>query len=172
MQNVEAEKAATEATIAELGRRADAMEAELLSLSTRLVTPSAGLQALAGAAHDTNPHRQDEPYRQALIGVYARLAATARELSDLPPARVVLGDAARYETAQAFRADLDTIAASLAQHGAALLATRRLDPLRRAVDVFGFHLAALDLRQNSDVHQAVVGELLARAQVAGDYSAL
>jgi phosphoenolpyruvate carboxylase len=143
-----------------------------LSLSTRLVTPSAELQALAGAAHDVNPHRQDEPYRQALIGVYARLAATARELSDLPPARVALGDAARYETAQAFRADLDTIAASLAQHGAAPLAARRLDPLRRAVDVFGFHLAALDLRQYSDVHQAIVGELLARAQVADDYSAL
>ncbi|HET8875477.1 MAG TPA: phosphoenolpyruvate carboxylase, partial [Casimicrobiaceae bacterium] len=143
-----------------------------LSLSTRLVTPSAELLALAGAAHDANPHRQDEPYRQALIGVYARLAATAHELTDLSPARVVQTDAARYETAQAFRADLDTIAASLAQHGAAPLAARRLEPLRRAVDVFGFHLAALDLRQNSDVHQAVVGELLARAQVAGDYSAL
>jgi phosphoenolpyruvate carboxylase len=143
-----------------------------LSLSTRLVTPSAELQALAGAAHDVNAHRQDEPYRQALIGVYARLAANARELSDLPPARVAVTDAVRYETPQAFRADLDTIAASLAQHGAAALATRRLDPLRRAVDVFGFHLAALDLRQNSDVHQEVVGELLARARVADDYVAL
>ena len=143
-----------------------------LSLSTRLVTPSAELLALAAAAHDTNPHRQDEPYRQALIGVYARLAATARELADLPPARVAKGDAARYDTAQAFSADLETIAASLARHGAAPLSARRLDPLQRAVDVFGFHLAALDLRQNSDVHEEVVGELLARARVADDYSAM
>ena len=143
-----------------------------LSLSTRLVTPSPELQALAAATHDANPHRQDEPYRQALIGVYARLAATARDLSDLPHVRVAAADAARYATAQAFRADLDTIAASLARHGAAPLAARRLDPLRRAVDVFGFHLAALDLRQNSDVHQEVVAELLARAHVADDYCAL
>ncbi len=64
------------------------------------------------------------------------------------------------------------IARSLATHGAAPLAARRLDPLRRAVDVFGFHLAALDLRQNSDVHEAVVAELLARARVAADYAAL
>jgi phosphoenolpyruvate carboxylase len=143
-----------------------------LSLSTRLITPSAALLALAETAHDTNPHRQDEPYRQALVGVYARLAATARELSDVPPARVATADAARYATAQAFRADLETIAASLARHGAAPLSARRLDPLQRAVDVFGFHLAALDLRQNSDVHEDVVGELLARARVADDYSAM
>jgi phosphoenolpyruvate carboxylase len=143
-----------------------------LSLSTRLVAPSGELQALAAAAHDTNPHRQDEPYRQALVGVYARLAATARTLTDLSPPHAARVDAAPYETARAFRADLDTIAASLARHGAAPLAARHLDPLRRAVDVFGFHLAALDLRQNSDVHEQVVAEMLARARVADDYSAM
>ena len=143
-----------------------------LSPSTRLVTPSAELLALAATAHDPNPHRQDEPYRQALVGVYARLAATAHALTDLPPPRVAQADAVPYPDAAAFRADLDTIAASLACHGARPLAARRLDPLRRAVDVFGFHLAALDLRQNSDVHEAVVAELLARVGAAGDYSAL
>jgi phosphoenolpyruvate carboxylase len=149
----------------------NALGAEL-SLSTRLVKPSAELEALAAAAHDANPHRQDEPYRQALVGVYARLAATAHALTDLPPARVAQADAAPYENPRAFRADLDTIAASLALHGANPLAARRLDPLRRAVDVFGFHLAALDVRQNSDVHEAVVAELLARAGAAADYRAL
>jgi len=64
------------------------------------------------------------------------------------------------------------IATSLASHGADRLAKRRLDPLRRAVDVFGFHLAALDLRQNSDVHEKVVAELLERADAAADYLAL
>ena len=143
-----------------------------LSLSTRLVTPSAALMALAAGAHDANPHRQDEPYRQALVGVYARLAATARELTDLPPVRVAHVEAVPYAAAAEFRADLDTIAASLARHRAAPLARGRLDPLRRAVDVFGFHLAALDLRQNSDVHAAIVGELLSVARVADDYGAL
>ena len=37
-------------------------------------------------------------------------------------------------------------------------------PLRRAVEVFGFHLASLDLRQNADVHEVVIGDLLARAR--------
>ncbi|HEX6137609.1 MAG TPA: phosphoenolpyruvate carboxylase [Casimicrobiaceae bacterium] len=143
-----------------------------LSLSTRLIEPSAALQALAAAAHDTNPHREDEPYRQALVGVYARLAATARELTDAPPFRTAHVEAVPYATAAELRADLDTVAASLARHGAAPLARRRLDPLRRAVDVFGFHLASLDLRQNSDVHEAVVGELLACARVVADYRAL
>ena len=143
-----------------------------LSLSTRLVTPSAELLELAGAAHDTNPHRQDEPYRQALIGIYARLAATARELADIEPARRSQVEASAYRSPQEFRIDLDTIAASLAMHGAGELAARRLEPLRRAVDVFGFHLATIDLRQNSEVHEKAVSELLARADVVADYAAL
>ena len=143
-----------------------------LSISTRLVTPSPDLLALAGSAHDPNPHRQDEPYRQALIGIYARLAATARVLANIEPARPSQVDAAPYASPGQFRADLDTIAASLAMHGARELAVRRLDPLRRAVDVFGFHLAAIDLRQNSDVHENAVAELLVRADVEADYAAL
>src|SRR5437762_1688775 len=47
-----------------------------LSLSSRLIAPTEGLLALATNAHDENPHRKDEPYRNALIGIYARLAAT------------------------------------------------------------------------------------------------
>jgi phosphoenolpyruvate carboxylase len=143
-----------------------------LSLSTRLVTPSPALLALAAAASDVNPHRQDEPYRQALVGVYARVAATARALTDLVPARAAHVEAKPYANVAQFCSDLDVIAASLALHGATPLAARRLAPLRRAVDVFGFHLASLDLRQNSDVHEAVVGELLHRARVVDDYASL
>ncbi len=143
-----------------------------LSLSTRLVTPSPDLLALAATAQDTNPHRQDEPYRQALIGIYARLVATARGLTDMVPVRRSQVEAAPYRSPREFRADLDIIDASLATHGASDLAARRLDPLRRAVDVFGFHLAAIDLRQNSDVHEKIVAELLVRADVVPDYLAL
>ena len=140
-----------------------------LALSSRLVTPTPELIGLAQRAHDENPHRQDEPYRQALVGIYARLAATARELAGYVPPRHPSVAGEPYPTPAAFRADLATIAASLATHGGTPLAARRLDPLIRAVDVFGFHLAQLDLRQNSDVHEAVVGELLARADVVADY---
>ena len=143
-----------------------------LSLSTRLINPSAALLALAQGGHDANPHRQDEPYRQALSGVYARLAATARSVAHHASARPPHADAPPYGSPDALRADLDVIAASLAGHGAAALARPRLDPLRRAVDVFGFHLASLDLRQNSDVHEAVVAELLRLAGLHESYAAL
>jgi phosphoenolpyruvate carboxylase len=143
-----------------------------LSLSARLVQPAAPLLALAEAAHDANPHRQDEPYRQALIGIYARLAATMQALAGKAPARAPHADRPPYATPDEFLADLDIIEASLATHGAGALAERRLLPLRRAVEVFGFHLASLDLRQNADVHEGVIGDLLARAGVAADYAAL
>jgi phosphoenolpyruvate carboxylase len=143
-----------------------------LSLSNRLVTPTERLLALAAAARDPNPHRGDEPYRQALTGVYARLAATARELADCVPPRPPHAALPPYRAPAELLADLDVIAASLATHGAGQLAAGRLRLLRRAVSVFGFHLAALDLRQNSDVHAEVVGELLARAGVHSDYAAL
>jgi phosphoenolpyruvate carboxylase len=143
-----------------------------LSLSTRLVAPKERLLALAAAAQDPNPHRGDEPYRQALTGIYARLAATARELAGCTPPRAPHVVLPPYGAPAEFLADLDAIAESLATHGAGQLAAGRLRLLRRAVSVFGFHLAALDLRQNSDVHEQVVGELLARAGVHSDYAAL
>ncbi len=143
-----------------------------LSLSTRLVTPTAELTALAATAHDPNPHRADEPYRQALTGVYARLTATSLALSGYEPERKRVVDLPPYETPAAFIADLAIIRDSLAAHGATPLAERRLVPLIGAVETFGFHLASLDLRQNADVHEAVIADLVARAGVAPDYLAL
>ena len=108
-----------------------------LSLSTRLVQPTPGLLALAADAHDTNPHRADEPYRQALIGIYARVAATARTLAGFEPARAPHGDLPPYATPDELCADLRTIEDSLAAHGAAPLAAGRLRPLLRAVEEIG-----------------------------------
>ncbi len=143
-----------------------------LSLSHRLVAPTAALLALADAAHDGNPHRQDEPYRRALTGIYARLAATSVARGARAPARAPHAVLPPYATAAELLADLCVIRDSLATHGAAALGTQRLLPLLRAVEVFEFHLASLDLRQNADVHERVVADLLQRAAVADDYLAL
>src|SRR6202021_422782 len=78
--------------------------------------------------------------------------------------RQPMAEAAPYPSAAAFGADLDVIVASLEESGGAILARGRLRALRRAVDCFGFHLAPLDLRQNSDVHERTVAELLAAAE--------
>ena len=97
-----------------------------LSLSSRLVTPTAALLALAARAHDDNPHRQDEPYRNALVGVYARLAASAQALAGYVPPRAPTVAAAPYAGVAEFCVDLDVIATSLATHGASALAEDRL----------------------------------------------
>ncbi|HET7203827.1 MAG TPA: phosphoenolpyruvate carboxylase [Steroidobacteraceae bacterium] len=135
-----------------------------LSVTTLVSGASAALLALAERSPDTSPHRRDEPYRRALTGIYARVAATARTLDQHVPLRHAIAEAPPYARAAEFAADLQAIHDSLVANGSALLARGRLRRLRRAVAVFGFHLAAIDLRQNSDVHQRVVAELFAVAR--------
>ena len=143
-----------------------------LSVSAMLAKVTPAMQALAERSPDTNAHRQDEPYRRALTGIYARLAGTLQALTGGEAARHAVAPQAPYLQASEFLADLKTIEASLvANHGAAL-ARARLRPLMRAVEVFGFHLATIDLRQSSDKHEEVVAELLASARIEADYSAL
>ena len=150
-----------------------------LSVSNLLAGASDELKALAEASPDQSPHRVDEPYRRALIGVYTRLAASARVR--LGEGVVAVRSAGRnaapvraqpYADAAEFSRDLHILMDSLAAHHGASLATPRLAPLVRAVEVFGFHLASIDLRQSSDIHEAVITELLARAGVQADYSEL
>ena len=143
-----------------------------LSQSARLVTITHAMRALAERSPDTNEHRQDEPYRRALASMYARLAATLKEFTGGDAARHALAPQNPYRSAEELLADLRTIRDSLlASHGQALVA-QRLAPLLRAVDVFGFHLATLDLRQSSDQHESVVAELLATARIEPGYAAL
>ncbi|MDK3257190.1 phosphoenolpyruvate carboxylase [Blastococcus capsensis] len=144
-----------------------------LSMSDRLITPTPKLYALAEASGDDSPFRADEPYRRALTGIAARLAATAvRVLGTVPGGRPPGPEVAAYADPDELRADLDVVDASLRSHGAGALADDRLLRLREAVEVFGFHLCGLDLRQNSAVHEEVVAELLAWSGVCDDYTAL
>ncbi|MEX6725974.1 phosphoenolpyruvate carboxylase [Parapedomonas caeni] len=143
-----------------------------LSMSDRLSRTSEALQQLADASGDSSPHRADEPYRRALTGVYARLAATHQTLTGTPAALRASVPAVAYADAEALLADLRVIRHSLASHGGEIVAGGRLDRLIRAVETFGFHLATVDLRQNADVHARVVADLLRVAGVTADYEAL
>ena len=144
-----------------------------LSVSHLLAGASDALKTLADASPDSSPHRIDEPYRRALIGVYARLVASADQRlgNGVVPARS-RHPAKPYASAAEFGADLNVLIESLAAHHGEYLSTPRLSPLARAAEVFGFHLASIDLRQSSDIHEAVIAELLARAAVQDDYAAL
>jgi phosphoenolpyruvate carboxylase len=143
-----------------------------LSLSATLVDVSVEMQALAERSPDKNEHRVDEPYRRALTGIYSRLAATLRDLTGGQAARHAVPPQNPYPNAEEFLADLRTIEESLGDKHGAVLAAQRLHPLIRAVEVFGFHLATVDLRQSSDKHEAVVAELLATARIEPDYASL
>jgi phosphoenolpyruvate carboxylase len=143
-----------------------------LSLHAPLVAVSAELEGLAERSPDRSSHRAHEPYRRAISGIYARVAATARALTGAQVLRAPVGEAPGYGAAGELAADLDVLHRSLAAHGSASLARGRLRDLRRAVDVFGFHLAALDLRQNADVHERTVAELFEAAAPGTGYRSL
>lgn len=143
-----------------------------LSMSSLLVGIGSELTALAQRSPDDSEHRKDEPYRRALVGVYARLAATARQLVQHEALRHEVGSAQPYADPSEFAADLKVVADSLRTNHGAALAKPRLAPLMRAVDVFGFHLASVDLRQTSDVHTRVIAELLSNAGGSRNYAAL
>jgi phosphoenolpyruvate carboxylase len=143
-----------------------------LSLSSRLVETSAELTALAEASGDDSPFRADEPYRRALRGMHARLYAYATNaLGDLEPFTTpqpaVLKEP--YVDLLELLRDLDIVASSLSSHGAWALADKRVNPIRRAVEIFGAHLCGLDMRQNSAIHEVVVAELLRVGAVSDNY---
>lgn len=143
---------------------------EELSMSARLVTVSDGLTALADQCDE--PARADEPYRRALRVIHARLTTTAIDILDRQPERQLDLGLPRYDSPAELLADLDVVDASLRGNGSGVLADDRLARLREAVHVFGFHLSGLDMRQNSDVHEEVIAELLAWAGVHQDYRSL
>ena len=157
-----------------LGYYLDALHAlgAELSISTDHSRVSDELLELAVASGDTASSRNDEPYRRAISGVYARLAATHLVLTGRPPPRPAALKGEPYTQPQSLRRDLVTIAHALAGQGKPLSSGGALGRLIRAVDTFGFHLATLDLRQNSAVHERTVAEMLKVAGVEPDYLAL
>ena len=88
------------------------------------------------------------PYRQLLWLMTARLERKGR------------GEAGGYGPPEEFRADLALIADSLAKSGGSRSGLALVERTLRRVDAFGFHLAALDVRQDAETHRRVVGELL------------
>ena len=143
-----------------------------LSVSELLVGCSADLKALADASQDLSQHREDEPYRRAVLYVSGRLTATRLALTGSAGLLVPRASLPAYASSTELLSDLETTATSLRQHHGAALIDFRLGPLIRAVDVFGFHLATVDLRQSSDRHEETLVELMATAGVEADYAAL
>lgn len=127
-----------------------------LTLSENIIKVSADLKALADAGDDGREQQQNEPYRRALNGMLTRLTATLRVYEDAKPSK----DAEPYRDPKELKSDLEIVRRSLADNGAGILTRGRLHRIMRAIDCFGFHLASIDLRQNSSVHERTIAELL------------
>ncbi|HEY5663634.1 MAG TPA: phosphoenolpyruvate carboxylase [Ilumatobacter sp.] len=143
-----------------------------LSMSSRLITPTDALLALAEASVDDSRFRADEPYRRALRGMHARLWALAAGVLDEVPGPAPHAELAPYPSIGELIGDLRVVSESLRSHGAGELAEARVDPVRRGLEIFGTHLCGLDLRQNSAVHETVLDELFRVAGVHDGYADL
>src|SRR5450830_1679921 len=147
-----------------------------LTPTTRLVKVSQELLDLASTSQDLSPHRQDEPYRLAIMAVMARLTLSFQNLIGNEASLHVENNLAEnlrpYAGADELLADLNIVANSLIENHGELLVYPRLGKLIKAIETFGFHLATIDLRQSSDVHEAVLKELFANAGYSFDYSEL
>ena len=143
-----------------------------LSQSLRMVETTPALDELARRSPDVSAHRLDEPYRRALTGIYARLSATSHALGHRVPNRPAVADAQPYLDSMEFARDLGILADSLAANGSRRVARGRLRNLLRAADIFGFHLAPLDMRQHSGVHEQVIIELFASGARRHGYAEL
>jgi phosphoenolpyruvate carboxylase len=140
-----------------------------LSLSSRFAKITPELQALADRGSDRSPQRASEPYRRALVGIYARTAATLTAITGEAPPQEPMIAGEPYASPAELKADLEIVWQSLLIHHGRSFRAGPMAELIRAVDVFGFHLAQLDMRQNSAVHGRVVGELLKFAGVEAAY---
>jgi phosphoenolpyruvate carboxylase len=101
---------------------------------------------------DILDHQTEEPWRQL-----ANLMAT------------LLGEQSRghegYANPAALIADLDLISRTLHASGCRLLEEQAIRPVRYKIEMFGFHLATLDVRQNSEFHDLAIAEILSTAGV-------
>ncbi|MDQ0462336.1 phosphoenolpyruvate carboxylase [Caulobacter ginsengisoli] len=144
-----------------------------LAVSSAYAGVSEAVEALAAASGEASAHRADEPYRQAFEFIFDRLCASAQVLAGGPVA-YALGpsDAPPYGLPSEFVADLEVIRESLEQNGGSRLVGEQLTTLIAVAKACGFHLLALDLRQNADVHERLIAELLTRSGSDIDYLAL
>lgn len=137
-----------------------------IALSSSFVNTSETVEKMAEASTDPSVYREKEPYRKAFHFIRERIQNTKSYIlhgQDLEP---------RYQTADAFKQDLHAIRDSLKANQAENLVSGTFVEVLEAVEVFGFYLATIDMRQDSSIHEACVAELLAAANIEQEYSSL
>ncbi|SNP36246.1 phosphoenolpyruvate carboxylase [Streptococcus pneumoniae] len=136
------------------------------SLSTSIVNVSKQVREMARQSKDNSIYREKELYRRALFDIQSKIQATKTYLIDDEEVGT------RYETANDFYKDLIAIRDSLLENKGESLISGDFVELLQAVEIFGFYLASIDMRQDSSVYEACVAELLKSAGIHSRYSEL
>ncbi|VMX08353.1 phosphoenolpyruvate carboxylase [Streptococcus pneumoniae] len=136
------------------------------SLSTSIVNVSKQVREMACQSKDNSIYREKELYRRALFDIQSKIQATKTYLIEDEEVGT------RYETANDFYKDLIAIRDSLLENKGESLISGDFVELLQAVEIFGFYLASIDMRQDSSVYEACVAELLKSAGIHSRYSEL
>lgn len=136
------------------------------SLSTSIVNVSKQVREMARQSKDNSIYREKELYRRALFDIQSQIQATKTYLIEDEEVGT------RYETANDFYKDLIAIRDSLLENKGESLISGDFVELLQAVEIFGFYLASIDMRQDSSVYEACVAELLKSAGIHSRYSEL
>ncbi|HET2830865.1 TPA: phosphoenolpyruvate carboxylase [Streptococcus pneumoniae] len=136
------------------------------SLSTSIVNVSKQVREMARQSKDNSIYREKELYRRALFDIQSKIQATKTYLIEDEEVGT------RYETANDFYKDLIAIRYSLLENKGESLISGDFVELLQAVEIFGFYLASIDMRQDSSVYEACVAELLKSAGIHSRYSEL
>lgn len=136
------------------------------SLSTSIVNVSKQVREMARQSKDNSIYREKELYRRALFDIQSKIQATKTYLIEDEEVGT------RYETANDFYKDLIAIRDSLLENKGESLISGDFEELLQAVEIFGFYLASIDMRQDSSVYEACVAELLKSAGIHSRYSEL
>lgn len=152
-------------------RELNALRREL-AISARLVEATPAVHEMAKRSRDQSPHREDEVYRLALNGIYDRIMATASPVLSQDGRLQSYEAIEPYANPDAFLAEITAIIHSLMQNKGAHLIYPRIGKLSKAIEAFGFHLTTIDIRQSSDMHEAVITELYNVAGYEFEYDQL
>ncbi|GAA1810052.1 phosphoenolpyruvate carboxylase [Actinomadura chokoriensis] len=141
---------ALEAACARIGRELTVHEITTPAAPALLNAVSAARTAHPRLIGEIGKRSPGEPHRQLLLYAAARIAATRERDADLA-----------YASPDELLADLRTVQDSLAAAGAARQAYGRVQQLIWQVETFGFHLAELEIRQHSELHEKALAEVRA-----------
>lgn len=139
------------------------------SMSASLFGATEELTRLSELSLDKSEFREKEYYRLALYEIKCRLENTKNWLLE---EELSYPNSIIYKKAIDFKNDLNIIKKSLVQNNGEILVEGDLEELIQAVEIFGFYLASIDLRQDSSIHELCVAELLENANIVSDYSTL